>query len=89
MMKLDQFSLLVEQIPYGKKLPTAVYLMPSDPSLLPKKLLDTIRKQMKRRRLAKSPQQELQSVRMVFSDVLMLAQKAHPPAMFGSQRRSA
>ena len=26
---------------------------------------------------------------MVFSDVLMLAQKAHPPVMFGSQPRSA
>jgi hypothetical protein len=43
-MKLDQFSLLVEQIPYGKKLPSAVYLMPTDPSLLPKSLLDTIRR---------------------------------------------
>jgi DNA phosphorothioation-associated putative methyltransferase len=42
-MKLDQFCLLVEQIPYGKKLPAAVYLMPTDPSLLPKELLDTIR----------------------------------------------
>jgi hypothetical protein len=39
-----EISLLVEQIPYGKKLPTAVYLMPTDPSLLPKTLLDTIRR---------------------------------------------
>jgi DNA phosphorothioation-associated putative methyltransferase len=44
LMRLEQFSLLVEQIPYGKKLPTAVYLMPTDPSLLPTKLLDTIRR---------------------------------------------
>jgi hypothetical protein len=44
MMKLHQFSVLVEQIPYGKKLPSAVYLMPTDPSLLPTTLLDTIRR---------------------------------------------
>ena len=43
-MRLDQFSLLVEQIPYGKKLPTAVYLMPTDQSLLPKGLLDVVRR---------------------------------------------
>jgi hypothetical protein len=44
LMRLDQFSLLVEQTPYGKKLPTAIYLTPTDPSLLPTKLLDTIRR---------------------------------------------
>jgi DNA phosphorothioation-associated putative methyltransferase len=43
-MKLEQFSWLAKQIPYGKKLPTAVYLAPTKPSLLPKELLDTIRR---------------------------------------------
>ena len=43
-MKLEQFSWLVKQIPYGKKLPTAVYLAPTNPSLLPKELVDTIQR---------------------------------------------
>jgi DNA phosphorothioation-associated putative methyltransferase len=43
-MRLDQFSGLVERVPYGKKLPSAVYLMLTDPSLLPKELVDTIRR---------------------------------------------
>jgi len=34
----------VDAIPYGKRLPTAVYPMPTDPSLLPKELLETIRR---------------------------------------------
>jgi hypothetical protein len=43
-MKLEQFSWLVKQIPYGKKLPTAVYLAAANPSLLPKELVDTIQR---------------------------------------------
>jgi DNA phosphorothioation-associated putative methyltransferase len=43
-MKMDQFSRLVSLIPYGKKLPTAVYLAPTNPSLLPNELLDTIQR---------------------------------------------
>jgi DNA phosphorothioation-associated putative methyltransferase len=43
-MRLDQFCGLLQQVPYGKKLPTAVYLMPTDPSLLPEQLLETIRR---------------------------------------------
>lgn len=43
-MRLDQFCGLVEQVRYGKKLPTAVYLMPTDPGLLPEQLLETIRR---------------------------------------------
>ena len=43
-MRLDQFCGLVEQVRYGKKLPTALYLMPTDPGLLPKELVDTIRR---------------------------------------------
>jgi DNA phosphorothioation-associated putative methyltransferase len=43
-MKLEQFSRLMKQIPYGKKLPTAVYLAPTDPSSLPKELVATIQR---------------------------------------------
>ena len=43
-MKLEQFSWLVKQIPYGKKLPTAVYLAPINPSSLPKELVDAIQR---------------------------------------------
>jgi hypothetical protein len=43
-MRLEQFSRLVKQIPYGKKLPTALYLAPLDASSLPRELVDTIQR---------------------------------------------
>jgi hypothetical protein len=43
-MNLEQFSWLVRQIPYGKKLPTAVYIAPTDTDLLREELAVTIRR---------------------------------------------
>jgi hypothetical protein len=43
-MQLAQFSLLLDQVSYGKRLPGALYLMATDPRLLPQELNKIIRR---------------------------------------------